>query len=206
MNIRTSSMAAAVLCLATCATLAATSGEADSLLVIPPARLIVSADLDSSAVYLDGSPVGFTPLTLDTVSAGTHTLLVVSSSPASWFAKTDSLTLVLVPGETRHLNFSVVRPLRFEPAAAPGVSAILRGTTGHNGRTIALYTSGGIAIVAGIAAAYFKISADDRNDAYGITGNPALLEERRRLDTAAGIAFAATQIGFVVFSYLLLSE
>jgi PEGA domain len=206
MSIRMALTAATVQCLLMCTTPAAASGSGDSLLVTSSTRLIISADVDSSAIFIDGLVAGVTPLTLDTVSAGTHTLVVVSRSPASWFAKTDSLTVVLMPGETRHLKFSVVSPLRLEPATLPGASSLLRSNTGQNGRTIALYTSGGIAIAAGIAAAYFKISADGRNDAYVLTGNPALLDERRRLDTAAGIAFVATQIGFAVFSYLLLAE
>jgi hypothetical protein len=189
-----------------CATPAAASDSSDSSLVLLPARLIISADVDSSAILIDGLVAGVTPLTLDTVSAGTHRLVVVSRNPGSWFAKADSLTVVLVPGETRHLKFFVVTPLRLEPATLPDVSSLLRGNSRQNGRTIALYASGGVAIAAGIAAAYFKISADDRNDAYLMTGNPALLDERRRLDTAAGIAFAATQLGFAVFSYLLLAE
>ncbi len=198
--------AATVLYLLMCTTAAAASDPADSSLVLLPARLIISADGDSSAILIDGRFAGVTPLTLDTVSAGTHTLVAVSRDPGSWFAKSDSVTIALAPGETHSLKFSVISQLRFEPAALPEASPLLRGNTGQNGRTIALYTSGGVAIVAGIAAAYFKISADERNDAYVTTGNPALLDERRRLDTAAGIALAATQIGFAVFSYLLLAE
>jgi len=206
MSIRIASVTAMVLCLLFCPTPAAASDSGDSSLVTPSTRLVINADGDSSAILLDGHVVGFAPLMLDTVSAGIHTLVVVSRNPASWFARTDSLTVVLTPGETRHLKFSVVSPLRLEPATLPGVSSLLRSNTGQNGRTIALYTSGGIAIVAGVAAAYFKISADGRNDTYLMTGNPALLDERRRLDTAAGIALMVTQIGFAVFSCLLLAE
>lgn len=185
---------------------AAASEPPDSTLVGAPARLVISADVDSSTVFIDGVNAGVTPFALDTVSAGIHMLVVVSRNPGSWFAKVDSLAVVLAPGETRHLKFSVVSPLRLEPAVLPAVSPLLQSNSGKNGRTIALYTSGGVAVVAGIAAAYFKITADHRNEAYLTSGDPALLDERRRLDTAAGIALAATQIGFAVFSYLLLAE
>ncbi len=101
---------------------------------------------------------------------------------------------------------SVFSRFRLAPASLPDVSPLLRESDGLTGRKFALYASGGVAVVAGVAAAYFKINADDRNDAYHLTGDPSLLDERRRLDTAAGFAFAATQIGFAIFSYLLLTD
>jgi hypothetical protein len=182
------------------------ANPADTTRVAPYARLIIDADVDSSTVFIDGRTAGTTPLTLDSVASGPHTLLVMNHNPSSWFAKTDSLTIRLDSGATRHLRFSVISPLPFAPAASPGASPLLGELTSQKGRTIGLFASGGLAIAGGITAAYFKISADDRNDAYIKTGNPAFLDERRRLDTAAGIALAATQIGFAVFSYLLLTE
>jgi hypothetical protein len=206
MSLRIGTIAATVLCHLLCALPAAASDPADSSLVTTPAHLIISADIDSSDIFIDGNVVGVTPLTLDTLPAGTHRLVVVSRNPGSWFAKIDSLTIVLLPGETRHLRFSVVSPLRLELSALPAASPMLAGNSGENGRAVALYASGGVAIAAGVAAAYFKITADDRNDGYVATGNPALLDERRRLDTAAGIALVASQLGFALFSYLLLAE
>jgi len=179
---------------------------ADSAGNPPPARLIITADTDSATVYLDGSVAGITPLTLDSVAAGTHVLLVVSRNPASWYRKIDSISIALIAGESRHLRFSVLSPLRLSPAALPAVSPLLQGNGGQNGRTFAILATGGVTVAAGIAAAYYKITADDRNEAYLATGNQALLDERRRLDTAAGIAFAAMEVGFAVFTYLLMAE
>jgi hypothetical protein len=206
MSPRIATIVATVLCHVLCALPAAASDAPDSSLVTAPAHLTITADVDSSEIFVDGIAAGVTPLTLDSLSAGTHRLVVVSRNPGSWFAKIDSLTIAVVPGETRHLKFSVVSPLRLELSALPGASPLLAGNSAKNGRTVALYASGGVAIAAGVAAAYFKITADDRNDGYIATGNPALLDERRRLDTAAGIALVASQLGFALFSYLLLAE
>jgi hypothetical protein len=178
----------------------------DSTAAASLSRLTVSADADSATVYIDGQVKGITPLSLDSVSSGTRTLVVIGRNPASWFSKSDSMTVVLAPGEARRLMFSILTPIRLGPTALPEVSPLLQTGNDQNGRLVALYASGGIAVAAGVAAAYFKISADDRNAAYQMTGNPALLDERRRLDTASGFAFAAMQVGLAVFSYLLLAE
>lgn len=77
---------------------------------------------------------------------------------------------------------------------------------GLSSRQLGLYLSGGLSVVAGVAAAYCKIAADDRQAAYLESGNASLLTERKRLDTWAGISFAVTQVGLAVFSYLLISE
>ena len=182
------------------------SSPDDSTSVTPFSRLTVSADADSATVYIDGQAKGVTPLSLDSVRSGTRKLLVVGRNPASWFSGSDSLTVVLAPGEDRHIMFSILTPVRLGLTTLPEVSPLLRTENGQNGRLVALYASGSIAVAAGVAAAYLKISADDRNAAYLTTGNPALLDERRRLDTASGWAFAAMQVGFAVFSYLLLAE
>ena len=78
--------------------------------------------------------------------------------------------------------------------------------TAWSPRKIGLYASGGVAVLAGVAAAYFKIAADDRQSAYLETGDPALLKDRRHLDTWAGISLVAAQAGLAVLSYLLITE
>ena len=178
----------------------------DSSVVMPAGRLVVTADAESVQVMVDGHGSGMAPLILDSLPPGSYHITAFRPGAASWFTRTDSLTVALAPGESREITMSVFTRFRLVPASLPDVSPLLRESEGLTGRKIALYASGGVAVVAGVAAAYFKINADDRNDAYHLTGNPSLLDERRRLDTSAGIAFAATQIGFAIFSYLLLSD
>jgi hypothetical protein len=73
-------------------------------------------------------------------------------------------------------------------------------------RHLPLYISASATILSGVAAAYFKIKADDRYQHYALTGNPSLHAETQRLDTAAGVALAATQLSLGVFAYFLLSD
>ena len=72
--------------------------------------------------------------------------------------------------------------------------------------TVGLYVSGAATILSGVAAAYFKVKADDRYQQYLISGNDNMLSQTHRLDTAAGISIAATQIGLGLFTYFILSQ
>jgi hypothetical protein len=69
-----------------------------------------------------------------------------------------------------------------------------------------LYISGATTVIAGAASAYFKVKADNTYSDYVATGNPSQLSETNRLDTAASIALAATQVSLGLFTYFLLSE
>lgn len=89
---------------------------------------------------------------------------------------------------------------------ADETTPFLTGGEHWNPRRIGLYVSGGISILAGVAAAYFKIAADDKQSAYMETGDPSLLADRRRLDTWAGVSLAATQAALAILSYLLITE
>lgn len=73
-------------------------------------------------------------------------------------------------------------------------------------KNMALYVTGGSTVLSGVAAAYFKMKADDRYADYTRTGDPSLLPQTHRLDTAAAIALAITQVGLGLFTYYILSE
>lgn len=64
----------------------------------------------------------------------------------------------------------------------------------------------GTAAVLGASAAYYKIEADKKYDAYLINRNSSSLNEVDRLDTISGIALGAFQINFGVLLYFLLFE
>jgi hypothetical protein len=69
-----------------------------------------------------------------------------------------------------------------------------------------LVTGGGIAVVSGIATAYFKIQADARYDKFLASGDRELLQETHRYDTMAAVTLALSQIGLAIVAYCLLSE
>lgn len=75
-----------------------------------------------------------------------------------------------------------------------------------SGSPLKLYLAGAATIIAGATSAYFKVKADNSYSDYVRSGNPASLNDVNRLDTAAGIALAATQISLGLFTYFILSE
>jgi len=76
--------------------------------------------------------------------------------------------------------------------------------TGSN--AVYLYISGAATVLSGVAAAYFKVKADDQYQQYQRTGNNNFLSQTHRLDTAAGISIAVTQISLGLFTYFILSQ
>ncbi|HXG01559.1 MAG TPA: PEGA domain-containing protein [Bacteroidota bacterium] len=69
-----------------------------------------------------------------------------------------------------------------------------------------LYLTGATTVIAGAVSAYYKVKADNLYSRYAQTGDPAQLAEVNRLDTAAGVALAVTQVSLGLFTYFLLSE
>lgn len=76
----------------------------------------------------------------------------------------------------------------------------------ESGSSLRLYITGATTILAGAASAYFKVRADNSYGQYVSTGDPDKLSEVDRLDAAAGVALAATQISIGLFIYFILSE
>lgn len=72
--------------------------------------------------------------------------------------------------------------------------------------TLPLWIAGGSAVVFGGFSAYYKLAADDQQQAFLSTGNPYNAAERTRLDNLAALYFVAAQIGLGVFVAYLLSE
>lgn len=74
------------------------------------------------------------------------------------------------------------------------------------GSSLRLYITGATTVIAGAVSAYFKVKADNTYSQYIRTGDPSQLAEVNRLDIAAGIALAATQLSLGLFTYFILSE
>ncbi len=68
------------------------------------------------------------------------------------------------------------------------------------------YVSVGITVVAGSAAAYFKINADKYYNEYNRTGDRTMLKKMERYDLAAGISLGVCEISLIIVSYLLFSQ
>jgi hypothetical protein len=236
--------------------------------IASPPALVFQTDIDSSRVVIDGSFVGKTPLTIDTLQPGIHEIRLSHPDPENWLTETISDTIDVPPGEARTLRYtfvpryfvrsipdgaqvflgdslagttpSVIRitsrmegraiELRKDGYEAAGVlpvqnergvitvmlsplwqhgdrkESVFRVDESNGKRNLRLYITGTATVLSGVAAAYFKVQADNRYDEFLRSGNPALRSETRRLDTTSGVALAITQIGLGLFTYFLLSE
>jgi hypothetical protein len=112
-----------------------------------------------------------------------------------------------IPAEFGKASGGVLRVALQQAGSGPVPDElILRNDAAASGRTERILISGVATVVAGAAAAYFKIKADKLNEDFLATGDPSLNSRTRRLDTASAIALAATQVGLALFSTFLLSE
>ncbi len=234
----------------------------------PLCRLSLRTGSDTAWVFIDSVRRGTTPLTVDSLTAGRHTVDLFQTDMDSWLTGTIRDTISMTRGTDRTLQYTFDRRVMVvtDPSGAlifvgdsaagttpcvlvsgprgfpssvraerkgyeatviplpPGRTGIARAElqkiwqsegsesplmseSGSSDRTGArLYVSGGVTVIAGVTAAYYKIKADGKNAIYQNTGDPSFQRETHRLDTSAAIALVATEVGFAFFSYYLLSD
>ncbi len=123
---------------------------------------------------------------------------------------TTPLTFRLAGYETATANLGLAAKgiLRVPLRARPDAELSFDQAVGANARPshLRLYLTGGGAILAGAAAAYFKVKADNANNDYLLTGNPAFSSDRNRFDTTSGAFLVVTQISLGLFFAFLMSE
>lgn len=72
--------------------------------------------------------------------------------------------------------------------------------------SLPIIATAGVTVIAGVAAAWTKIRADDLYDEYQQTGSQTALDNVRRLDVASGVSLVASQAGLLLLGYLLFSR
>ncbi len=98
--------------------------------------------------------------------------------------------------------FAQLRSLLKNPAGES--SFIVSGEQSKN--LFPVYLASGTTVLAGVAAAYFKIKADGRYNDYRLSGDTGTLDEVHRLDRFSGIALVTSELSLIALSYLLLSR
>lgn len=245
---------------------AAISGMDSSNSVPPHGLLTIESTPESAYVQVDGRYVGRAPVSIDSLSPGTHILTLQHPAVESWLTQPRADTISIAGGEHKVLRYNLssryfitstpfgaevfaddsvvgTTPLVTSPSLSPeqitlqkagyepaslhltvnqgGVVSIpLKKEWQNNGngesyfkdydgrapKSAGLYISGVATILSGAAAAYFKIKADDRYQQYLSSNNGSLLTQTNRLDTAAGIAIVATQLGLSLFTYFIFTQ
>lgn len=69
-----------------------------------------------------------------------------------------------------------------------------------------VYASAGATVLAGAAAAFFKIKADNYYSDYKHSGDPIALDRVHSFDTASGVSLIVAEMSFFLFSYFLFSQ
>lgn len=158
------------------------------------ARYFITSTPFGADVVLGDSIIGTTPIVA--VPSSVHQSLMLRKSgyePMSIQLPTDRSGVISVPLKKMWQNDGN-GDTYFKDSDAKGP-----GSAG-------LYISGAATLISGVAAAYFKIKADDKYQQYLNSNDGKILSQTHRLDTAAGIAIAATQLGLGLFTYFIFSQ
>jgi hypothetical protein len=71
---------------------------------------------------------------------------------------------------------------------------------------ISIYLSAGASLVTGVAAALYKIQADDNYKKYRLTADETYLKKVKKFDLIAGISLAACEVSSFILAYLVLDQ
>ena len=170
-------------------------GEERSLRYTFERWVTIITDPSGAVVRIGDSLAGTTPLVLLARGEAERGPILVEKQG---FEATTVPLSAFQGGISRTILKKIWQPEGPDGSVTPGDEA------GRN--SLRLYVVGGATLVAGVAAAYFKIKADGRNAAFLETGDPWQGSETRRLDTAAAVALAIMQVNFALLTYFLLSE
>ena len=177
-------------------TVSLSPGEKRTLTYAFERRVMVITDPSGAIVYMGDSEAGTTPcvLTSDAGELPSSVTLVRKG-----YAKT---MLSLPKGDPGIARAELQKIWQSDQSESPLMTE--SGSSEHTG--LRLYAAGGVAVAAGIAAAYFKIRADGQNALFQQSGDPSFQREMTRLDRSAAISLFITEVGFGFFSYYLLSD
>ena len=175
-------------------TLSVNRGEERTLRYRFERRFLVITTPDGASVTMGDSVVGTTPLVMRLPAGADYPTLLLRKkgyAPAS----------VTAPAGEGGIARAILLPAW---QAEPEESPLQSDSPAHN--PLRYYVAGGVTLLSGAATAHLKIRADEMNDLYLQTGDPARWSETRRYDAAAAITLVATEIGFAFLTYFLLSD
>jgi hypothetical protein len=155
--------------------------------------------------FITSIPFGAEVLVSDSVIGTTP---IVTAPPSSF----ESITLRKSGYEPTSVQLALNRgsiisiPLKKIWQNDENGGSYFKDNDGKSSKSAGRYITGAATVLSGVAAAYFKIKADDRYQQYLGSNNSSLLSQTNRLDTAAAIATVATQIGLGLFTYFLFTQ
>jgi hypothetical protein len=152
--------------------------------------------------HLSSEPYGATVRLRDSIAGQTPLDLSLQSEKTFVTLSMDGFDDETVPltGETREVHV-LLHSRTGNPADANGYLSVEKSKS-----SFPLYVTTGATVVTGIAAAYWKIKADNYYHEYRLTGDASSLDRTRRLDVVSGIFLAASEFSLITLTYFLLSK
>jgi hypothetical protein len=145
--------------------------------------LVVTSNPPGAVVYLDGAPVGLTPVTIDRVTAGSHRLRLTRDGHL------ENLKVIAADAPSEHHVTLTPLPLRSRQAHSPGKQAEATPADGENWFTKRKWLWIG-AGAGGVAAAVFLTRPSEP-----VTGGSVLVSPTIGLQAATPITFASQGAG-----------
>jgi hypothetical protein len=176
-------------------TLFVRTGEHPERFVQVPTIYRVTSDPFGARVELHDSTLGETPLMLSLTDPAQRATVRLSKDG---FVPSE----LVLPADGGVVNVPL-QPLAGN-GYADGRTMFLNNQPSKS--SLPIYLTTGSTVLTGVAAAYFKLKADNHYDSYRQTGNRSSLDQVRRYDTAAGIALIASEASLLLLTYLLLSQ
>ena len=166
----------------------------------------ITSNIDDANIYCDSLFIGTTPLPDVSLPAGKHSITVIDGTLFQWNAPRKDREIDISGGASMivHVDFPAdsAKDLRHGVTLQHDILIEPRRVESHP----LLVSGGAVALISGIATAYYKIQADNRYDKFLATGDRQLLDETHRYDTMAAVTLALSQVGLVIVAYYLLSE
>ena len=168
------------------------SGDSVAKVISVPALRTITSEPYDALIYAGDSLLGRTPSMLY-LDPSVHVLRFEKAGYADRnvpiTADSQSIHVILAPG-----------------ADQPGTVGNEALEISRHRTDLPLYVSTGVAVSAGVVAAYCKIKADNYYSDYRNTGDDLHLADVHRLDNISGISLVISEISMGVLSYLLLTR
>ncbi|MBI4547444.1 MAG: PEGA domain-containing protein [Ignavibacteriae bacterium] len=152
----------------------------------------ISSEPYGATVFVEDSVIGQTPLRLPLTSMADTLRVTKDGFREELLQITPAMNQIHVPLTSLHGG-----PLL-------STSPYLSAKTSNN--NLPLFITTGTTVLAGATAAYFKIKADKYYNDYRTFGDQHHLQKVREYDRISGISLAATELSFLLLTYLLLSR
>jgi hypothetical protein len=150
-------------------------------------------------IYLNGVKIGNTPL---------HFVIDSSAAEVSITVKLDGYAeySYYAPRDSGIIN----ETFKLVPLKGSSKTSVVQENKSYafsdKVKVVPIIVSSAVMIVSGVMAYYFKSLAIEKQDEFFATGDPALIDQKKKYDVMAGVSLTAFQLGFAALLYFYFNE